>query len=75
MRNFDRFGSPAQAFLTWADEVYGIDNPRERYELEEDDDDEVVDFLRTEVFRSDQLADFIDWLWEEVKNGEEKGTK
>lgn len=77
MKNVDRFGSPSKALLAWADEVYGLD-PREKYDLYDESDEEVAEFLWNHVFQRDQNREFVDWLWEDVKNGEiteEKGAK
>ena len=74
MKNFERFDNPSDALLAWADEVYDLD-PRERYDLYDESDDEVAEFLWNQVFQRDQLSDFMDWLWEEAKDGKEKGSK
>lgn len=74
MRNVERFDNPSDALLAWADEVYDLD-PRERYDLYDESEEELAEFLWNQVFQRDQLLDFMDWLWEDVKNGEEKGAK
>ena len=77
MKNFERFDNPSDALLAWADEVYDLD-PREKYDLYDESEDELAEFLWQQVFQRDQLLDFLDWLWEEAKDGEiteEKGAK
>ena len=73
MKNFERFDNPASAYLAWASETQNT-CPAD-YEFEDEDEWDQMQDLWTQVFQDDQNREFVDWLWEEAKDGEEKGAK
>ena len=66
MKNFERFDSPTKAYLAWASEEYNI-VPDDDYELEDDIEEDQADYPL--------VREFLDWLWEEARNGEKEKEK